>query len=339
MVIGLAFVSLGSAACAARRAPVDDFASPDAAALRSNPELGSALDRMRGAFELGDEDRARAELDSARGLDPEHRWDVYFGRFEAVLNGRALARSLDRSSRIESVRDQATLGDPIHVRMVLVNDGVPGKVGKLEIPKETGGGIFSSSPKSITRLIASIATKEYGAYGDERERIDTLPVALRENVVIPEGGTFQMDFAFEDYPEGGVVARVFEIGAEIVPATVVFAGSPVFLTKIRCASCSVVALPPGYEAFATKPVESLASLLEKSGGASDRSILPCAMLVAREARDEATLLLAKKLVGAQPQRALAIIVALRYLTGDRERGLDRASWIGFAAKLLDSQAR
>jgi hypothetical protein len=147
-----------------------------------------------------------------------------------------------------------------------------------------------------------------------------------------------MDFSFEGFPDNGVVARIFEVGAEIIPAAVLLGGSPVFLTKIRCAPCSVAALPAGYETFAARPIESLASILEQPQATADRSILPCALMVPPESREEAERLLAKKLIGAPTQRSMAIIAALRQLTGDRERGLDRAAWVGFAAKLLESSA-
>ena len=109
MVIGLAFVSLGSAACAARRAPVDDFASPDAAALRSNPELGSALDRMRGAFEA----RRRGSGARRARLSARARSRTSLGCVLRPLRGgaeRAGARAEPRSLLAD--RERPRSGDP-----------------------------------------------------------------------------------------------------------------------------------------------------------------------------------------------------------------------------------
>jgi hypothetical protein len=336
-----AAASLGSlvlAACASQY-DAQAIAAAERAAILAHPDLAEALERMRGAVALGDEDRARSELAAIRAMPGAEGLTHYLDNCEAILEGRTLARSLERGSRIEPLREQVTLGDPVHVRLVLASDGVPGKSGKIEIPKETGGGLFSSRPRVASRLLTTLATTSYDPYGGEQHRLDTIPVTLRDDIVIPEGETYPMEFALEGFPENAVVARVFEVSADIFPAEVLFAGSRMLVTKIRCAPCTVVALPSGYEAFATQPLESLGSLLAQTGPAPERSLLACVWLLPREDKEAAKRLLAKYLVSAGSQRSLAIIAALRQLTGDRERGLDRAAWLGYASELLESSAQ
>jgi hypothetical protein len=100
-----------------------------------------------------------------------------------------------------------------------------------------------------------------------------------------------------------------------------------------------VALPAGYETHATDPVKSMDELLSRQGSDADRWIVACAIAAQSDRRESLKELLCSHLCGAGDDRGLAIMAALRQLTGDREMGLNRAAWVGYATRLLESKQR
>jgi hypothetical protein len=225
------------------------------------------------------------------------------------------------------------------MRLVLAGDAGAGRTGEIAIAASVGGGLFSSRPRTLTRIVANVSTRDLDAYGGETSRSDTIFVDPRGDLRIPPGGEAALEFSFEGLTNPGVAARSVEVAVEVVPAETCLDGEPVYLTRFAVPACTVLALPAEYAGFAADPLTALGEILARPDAAADRSILPCALTVPREKRDDAIRTLAGKLIGAESPRSLAIIAALRELTGERDRGLDRAAWIGFASKVLTSARR
>lgn len=301
-------------------------------------ELGSGLaeelDQMRAAYARGDEDQARVALAAARARPQTAALDAYLTQFESLLDGRALVRSLERQSEIVADHDPVTLGDPITMRAVLRCDAVGGRAGKVEIVAETGGGLLSSRPRSQTRIVAEVSAREVDAYGREATHRETLLVAPHGDIVIPEEGEATIALSFEGLSNDGVAARFVSVQLEILPVEVRFAGTPVSVTRFTLPACAVTALPPEHATFARDPLKALAEILERPDVASDRSILAASLVVPPEDREAALRQLCVKLLGASASRSLAVMTAMRELTGNRDFGLDRAAWVGFATKVL-----
>jgi hypothetical protein len=307
--------------------------------VKIEPALSELLNRLRVACEIGDEMRCEACIDAARRMDPPGVVESYLNQVEGLVTGRALARGLGREAKIEPVREQVTLGDPVPLRLVLGNVSVGGSSHRLCIPRKVGGGLFSSGPVATTRLHAFVTTTDFDAYGGESIFTNTVQVALRNDIDIPENGNFSMEFQIEGEAPRAAVARVVNVGAELLPAEVRYGDRGVILTRVAFEPGSVVCLPPGYESFALDPVSSLGELLGMDEAAMDRSILPAAMLVTPERKEAALRLLARKLATASALRSRALMAALRYITKDRERGLDRQSWMSWAAAYLASDKK
>jgi hypothetical protein len=293
--------------------------------------IRDALERLERANAIGDEGRARAELASARALEPDAETSRFLDRVEAILDGKAIARALARLARVEASQQEATFGDPLRLRVVLPGVDVGGRSGELLIPRQVGGGIFSS-PRA-TRLIVRVRSVDLDAYGAEAARAGSVEMGLERDAVARPGSPFVHEFAVEGEPARGAAARLLTVEAELLPAEARFDGHPVFLTRIALAPASVLVLPSGYQALAEDPLASLASALARADVAADRLLLPAALLVPADDRGRAIRSLATALPAASGPRARAVIAALRQLTGDRERGLDASAWLGWATRL------
>ncbi|MFN0206882.1 MAG: hypothetical protein ACKVS6_11310 [Planctomycetota bacterium] len=339
-----AFVSVGCRAAPEQSFVVVPIAQPALgiatfAGEEIDPALGELLNRLRVAFEIGDEMRCRAYLDSARKMDPPGVVEDYLNQVEALVVGRALVRAIERDAKVDPIRDQVTLGDPVPLTLRMSNVHYEGDARTLTIPRKVGGGLFSSGPVTETRLVATVTTTDLDAYGGESSFTNNIAVNLKNDIEIPEGGNFSMEFQIDGEAPRAAVARMVTVGAELLPADVQFGKRPVFITRIQFEPGTVICLPAGYESAAVDPVGALQELLNRREMVVDRSILPAAMLVTEDKRNAALRALAKKLSNAEQGRARAIIAALRYITKDRERGLDLHAWNAWAARFLSNDLR
>lgn len=283
---------------------------------------------------MRDETRFQALLTQARAKKPPSEVSAFLDQLSSIVNGRAIARALERGARVEALRDQVTMGDPISLQLVLTNSAIGDKSASIEIPRKTGGGLFSAGPAVRSQLLASVTTTDLDAYGGESSITNTLPVAMREDIKIGPGETYKMEFQMDGTAPRAAVARIVEIAIELIPSETRFDGQAVVITRIPFAPARVVALPPGFEAFAADPAAALERALARLENAYDRDILPCALMVPAESREKAILSLARRLTNAATGRQHAIIGALRQVTGERDRGVDRDAWIGWATVYL-----
>lgn len=314
-------------------------AGPTFAGKPIDPALDEVLTSLRVCVEIGDESRFQSLLSAALQLKPPGAVRDYLDQLESLVFGRMAARALERAARVEPLRDLVTIGDPISLQLLITNNAIAGKDGELQIPRKVGGGLFSSKAAVRSQLLASVTTTDFDAYGGEASMTNTLPVELREDIKIGAGETYKMEFQIDGSAPRAAVARTIQISLDLMPAQVSFDGKPLILTKIPFGSATVTALPAGYEASALDPAAVLEELLERPEAAMDRSIPPLVFMIAPEQRDRAILALARKVTNAPPSRQRAIIASLRRITGDRERGVDRDAWLGWASRYLQQNTQ
>ncbi|HKE00851.1 MAG TPA: hypothetical protein VKE69_07575 [Planctomycetota bacterium] len=318
---GLSVLLLAVAACATPR-PAPPGA-PVVVLGEGASAVAESLDRLARASELGDEDRARAEIAALRRARPDDSVLSYLASLESVMDGRALARAVARDARLEPTREEATLGDPLEVRVEIPAPVLGGVAERLEIPQHAG--------RTRTRCFARVTTTDLDAYGDEVGGTESVEIALPEDVRADPGAPYATTLSLPTPPAPNAAARIVEVEMEILPAAVKLGGRAICVTRLTLPSTSLVALPPGYAAQADDPLAALDRCLRDPSRAADHSILSAVLLLREGERPAALRRLAEGLREASGPRAFAIVAALRQITGDRDRGLDLGAWLAWAA--------
>jgi hypothetical protein len=226
--------------------------------------------------------------------------------FARILEGRRLARALDLALAVRPV------GEPA---------GGNGK--RVELVLEARHGLEQTL--GVRSLPAMLTLLEVGvdARGLEQRQARSLAVEELERLDLPPGRVTRVPLGEFALDPGSALALRATFELDVPAGELYLDGRPFPANGLRVRPCNAVRLAAFLPSGAVEPSELVRCLLE---GCSTPALIERAVRIAPERRDEALELLAQSAPALTRQEVERAVPALRWISGERELGLDAEAW-------------
>jgi len=254
-----------SASCKSKDVEIDPYDAKQVVVKSKNPEAPAGPDEAtrllraqtdyaaaQSAWASGDALSALAIVNRAllQGVPPE-----LDGAFRDLRSKARAAVVMTKICRVRVLADKDAVADGDEIRMRIEFANVSGAT--LRVPRAQKG-------TSDALVVLNLVREDYDVYGSARSSDFTLPVPVREDLVLAPGGRHETQFTIpaEMAKLSHQGFSVIDLGGRFRPVSI-RVGDTEFFDAIPIEKATVRVFMKGYEPLAADPMGSLKKAVEK----------------------------------------------------------------------------
>lgn len=280
-----------------------------------NAYYRSVFDQLKAAYRDRDPETLRHLLAQHQRSDLPNHISGLLGQFQVLAGAVEFELALARRGRILPMEPARSLSEPQPFRLVLY--GQPGG------PKIELGGGRNQLPCSF---LCTMQLTEYGVLGERREYRTSKLLPLEELHTLSADRALTVEFSVPASP-GEVAIREAHLMVELLPCKVQIDGRATPIRRTTCGTAVSESYPPNHAPIQRAPLKSLGEALRRGSRKYFRHVILAAHFMPAEDREQAMVLLARKVRVGTTDQARVAMVGLRIVSGQDLEVTDRQVWL------------